>query len=112
MPLGDTREILDTVRALCGVEPVTLATHDRRLLGPFRIHGYVSVSSEAREPNSAARHIRNDVRRFDVPMDEPARMHMVQRPRNFDQCATSASNHFSPLKRYIGSRLSGYSLGN
>ena len=31
MPLGDIREILDTVRALCGVEPVTLATHDRGL---------------------------------------------------------------------------------
>ena len=31
MPLGDIREILGTVRALCGVEPVTLATHDRGL---------------------------------------------------------------------------------
>ena len=31
MPLGDIREILGTVRALCGVEPVTLATYDRGL---------------------------------------------------------------------------------
>jgi predicted nucleic acid-binding protein len=31
MTLGDIREILDTVRAVCGVEPVTLATHDRGL---------------------------------------------------------------------------------
>ena len=31
MPLGAIREILDTVRALCGIEPVTLATHDRGL---------------------------------------------------------------------------------
>ena len=31
MTLGDIREILDTVRALCVVEPVTLATHDRGL---------------------------------------------------------------------------------
>ncbi|HEY3657450.1 MAG TPA: PIN domain-containing protein [Steroidobacteraceae bacterium] len=31
MPLGDVREILDTLRAVCGVESVTLATHDRGL---------------------------------------------------------------------------------
>src|SRR5271170_5716645 len=31
MPVGDVREILDTVRAVCGVESVTLATHDRGL---------------------------------------------------------------------------------
>jgi predicted nucleic acid-binding protein len=31
MPLGDIREILDTVRVMCAVEPVTLATHDRGL---------------------------------------------------------------------------------
>ena len=31
MPLGDVREILDTVRAVCSVEPVTVATHDRGL---------------------------------------------------------------------------------
>jgi len=31
MPLSDVREILDTVRAVCSVEPVTLATHDRGL---------------------------------------------------------------------------------
>ncbi len=31
MPLGDVREILDTVRAVCTVEPVTVATHDRAL---------------------------------------------------------------------------------
>jgi predicted nucleic acid-binding protein len=31
MPLGDVREILDTVRAVCRVEAVTVATHDRGL---------------------------------------------------------------------------------
>ncbi|MGB6310137.1 MAG: PIN domain-containing protein [Steroidobacteraceae bacterium] len=31
MPLGDVREILDTVRAVCSVEAVTAATHDRGL---------------------------------------------------------------------------------
>jgi predicted nucleic acid-binding protein len=31
MPLGDVREILDTVRTICGVESITLATHDRGL---------------------------------------------------------------------------------
>ncbi len=31
MPLNDVREILGTIRALCNVEPVTLATHDRGL---------------------------------------------------------------------------------
>jgi predicted nucleic acid-binding protein len=31
MPLGDIREIFDTVRTVCVVEPVTLATHDRGL---------------------------------------------------------------------------------
>lgn len=31
MPLGSVREILDTMKAVCTVEPVTLATHDRGL---------------------------------------------------------------------------------
>ena len=31
MPLHDVREILDTIRAVCGVEPITLATHERGL---------------------------------------------------------------------------------
>ncbi len=31
MPLNEVREILGTIRALCNVEPVTLATHDRGL---------------------------------------------------------------------------------
>jgi predicted nucleic acid-binding protein len=31
MPLRDVREILDTIRAVCGVEPITLATHERGL---------------------------------------------------------------------------------
>jgi predicted nucleic acid-binding protein len=31
MPLSDVREILNTVRAVCGVESVTVATHDRGL---------------------------------------------------------------------------------
>jgi predicted nucleic acid-binding protein len=29
MPLNEVREILDTIRAVCAVEPVTLETHDR-----------------------------------------------------------------------------------
>jgi predicted nucleic acid-binding protein len=31
MPLSDIREILDTIRAVCAVEPITLETHDRGL---------------------------------------------------------------------------------
>jgi len=31
MPLIDVREILDTIRAVCSVEPVTVETHDRGL---------------------------------------------------------------------------------
>jgi predicted nucleic acid-binding protein len=31
MPLGDVRQILDTIRAVCTVEPVTVDTHDRGL---------------------------------------------------------------------------------
>jgi predicted nucleic acid-binding protein len=31
MPLQDIREILDTIRAVCAVEPITLETHDRGL---------------------------------------------------------------------------------
>lgn len=31
MPLRDVREILDTISAVCGVERITLATHDRGL---------------------------------------------------------------------------------
>jgi predicted nucleic acid-binding protein len=31
LPLRDVREILGTIRAVCNVEPVTLATHDRGL---------------------------------------------------------------------------------
>lgn len=31
MPLGEVRETLDTIRALCRVESVTAATHDRGL---------------------------------------------------------------------------------
>ena len=31
MPVSEVREFLDTVRAVCDVEPVTLATHDRGL---------------------------------------------------------------------------------
>jgi predicted nucleic acid-binding protein len=31
MPLIDVREILGTIRAVCSVEPVTVATHDRGL---------------------------------------------------------------------------------
>jgi predicted nucleic acid-binding protein len=31
MPLNDLREILDTIRAVCAVEPITVETHDRGL---------------------------------------------------------------------------------
>jgi len=31
LPLSDIREILDTIRAVCAVEPITLETHDRGL---------------------------------------------------------------------------------
>jgi predicted nucleic acid-binding protein len=31
MPLNEIREILDTIRAVCAVEPVTVETHDRGL---------------------------------------------------------------------------------
>jgi predicted nucleic acid-binding protein len=31
MPLNEIREILDTVRAVCSVEPITVETHDRGL---------------------------------------------------------------------------------
>ncbi|MGO9945612.1 MAG: PIN domain-containing protein [Steroidobacteraceae bacterium] len=29
MPLNEVREILDTIRAVCAVEPITVETHDR-----------------------------------------------------------------------------------
>ena len=38
-------------------------------------------NAEAGEPDTAARHIHQDVRRLDVLMDESARMHLAQRPR-------------------------------
>jgi predicted nucleic acid-binding protein len=31
LPLNEVREILDTIRAVCTVEPITLETHDRGL---------------------------------------------------------------------------------
>jgi predicted nucleic acid-binding protein len=31
MPLNEIREILDTIRAVCAVEPMTVETHDRGL---------------------------------------------------------------------------------
>ncbi|MEA3139654.1 MAG: hypothetical protein QOK23_1823 [Gammaproteobacteria bacterium] len=31
MPLNEIREILDTIRAVCTVEPITVETHDRGL---------------------------------------------------------------------------------
>ena len=31
MPMSEVREILDTVRAVCDVQPVTIETHDRGL---------------------------------------------------------------------------------
>lgn len=40
MPLPDVKEILGTIRAVCNVEPVTLATHDRGL----DVHGRYGFS--------------------------------------------------------------------
>lgn len=31
MPLNEVREILDTIRAVCAIEPITVETHDRGL---------------------------------------------------------------------------------
>lgn len=31
MPLNEVREVLDTIRAVCAVEPITAETHDRGL---------------------------------------------------------------------------------
>jgi predicted nucleic acid-binding protein len=31
MPLNEVREIIDTIRAVCAVEPITVETHDRGL---------------------------------------------------------------------------------
>jgi predicted nucleic acid-binding protein len=31
MPLNEVREILDTIRRVCDVEPITIETHDRGL---------------------------------------------------------------------------------
>jgi predicted nucleic acid-binding protein len=31
LPLNEVREILDTIRAVCAVEPITVETHDRGL---------------------------------------------------------------------------------
>jgi len=31
MPLNEVREILDTIRAVCAIEPISVATHDRGL---------------------------------------------------------------------------------
>jgi predicted nucleic acid-binding protein len=31
MPLNEVREILDTIRGVCAVEPITIGTHDRGL---------------------------------------------------------------------------------
>lgn len=49
IPLGDVREILDTVRAVCGVEAVTVATHDRGLAiherYQFSLYDTILVSS-------------------------------------------------------------------
>jgi predicted nucleic acid-binding protein len=39
MPLHEIREILDTVRAVCRVEPLTLDTHERGL-AVFERHGF------------------------------------------------------------------------
>ena len=49
MPLRDVREILDTIRAVCGVEPITWATHERGLAinerYGFSLYGSMIVAS-------------------------------------------------------------------
>lgn len=44
MKLGEIREILDTVRAVCRVEAITVATHDRGLALNER-YGFSSYDS-------------------------------------------------------------------
>ncbi len=39
MPLNEIREILDTIRAVCAVEPITVETHDRGL-AVFERYGF------------------------------------------------------------------------
>jgi len=39
MPLNEVREILDTIRAVCAVEPITVETHDRGL-AVFERHSF------------------------------------------------------------------------
>ncbi len=45
MPLNEVREILDTIRAVCAVEPITVETYDRSLavFERFRFSLYDSV---------------------------------------------------------------------
>jgi predicted nucleic acid-binding protein len=45
MPLHEIREILDTIRAVCAVEPITVETHDRGLavLERYRFSLYDSM---------------------------------------------------------------------
>jgi predicted nucleic acid-binding protein len=45
MPLNEIREILDTIRAVCAVEPITVETHDRGLsvLERYRFSLYDSM---------------------------------------------------------------------
>ena len=45
MPLNEIREILDTIRAVCAVEPITIETHDRGLavLERYRFSLYDSM---------------------------------------------------------------------
>ena len=45
MPLNEVREILDTIRAVCAVEPMTVETHDRGLavLERYRFSLYDSM---------------------------------------------------------------------
>jgi predicted nucleic acid-binding protein len=39
IPLNEVREILDTIRAVCAVEPITVETHDRGL-AVFERYGF------------------------------------------------------------------------
>jgi predicted nucleic acid-binding protein len=44
MPLGEVQEILDTIRALCTVEPVSIDTHQRGLV-VFERYGFALYDS-------------------------------------------------------------------
>ena len=61
-------------------------------------------NAEAGEPDAAARHIHQDVRRLDVLMDEFARMHLAQRPRQGNPDAQKLRYFQGPADQSIEDR--------